>query len=324
MKQLLINSFNKKIVSLFALLVTIIFVSGCTNTQKEEIEKTALLKNENNFQIICDAYNEYITKKIKKDDYDGQGTFGAIDYEKYESNLINIFYSPKLNTCITHYSDFSHMTGFNNFSGEIDQKEIYEVLFDIFTDKKIASSKVNEEYFQKKLTELNVPENQNYEGFIERHNKKQSEIKEEEENLTIRKEDIFKKNQECAKWLPKIREREEEYRKVSPRWQAQAQEIFYSPKTNSCLYITHVQYSYFGEEPAFTLKTLMDISYEIGVNPVDDMSCEFISNYIEYNKMRDYSEKQGAEKLKRFNDSEKRRARECARFDKEIKDEYKN
>lgn len=79
MKQLFTNSFNKKIINLFALLFTVIFMSGCSNVQKEEVEnlQTEIREKINLEQQITpfekakelkENYYEYheIMEKLKK------------------------------------------------------------------------------------------------------------------------------------------------------------------------------------------------------------------------------------------------------------------
>lgn len=136
-----------------------------------------------------------------------------------------------------------------------------------------------------------------------------SETSKQEENLA-QKEFLFKKNQECAKWVPKIEERLKEIRDQQLRenkllpWLPSFQEIFYSPKTNSCLYIDNVQ---MGDVDPFTMKRLVDVSDGVGVDPVDDMSCQYVSNFAKYREI--------------FGDEEIYES--CDEFDRKIEEEYK-
>lgn len=144
------------------------------------------------------------------------------------------------------------------------------------------------------------------------------EITSNEKPQTVEK-DNFEKNLKCAELFEKVKEREINYSKKSPDWNASIQEIFYSPKTNSCLYITHVKYPI--SNYPYTLKTLMDVSQEIGTNPVEDLSCEFVSDYWEYQEFLKNIEKdegtKGVERIK------KKDEQSCKSFDITIKNEYK-
>ncbi|MDD3066468.1 MAG: hypothetical protein PHO48_01400 [Candidatus Gracilibacteria bacterium] len=131
-----------------------------------------------------------------------------------------------------------------------------------------------------------------------------------EENKNEAIADNFEKNQECAKLAPAIEKRLKDFREEKLKsgeslvWLPTFQEIFYSPKTNSCLYIDNVQ---MGKEDPFTMKRLVDVSDGVAVDPVDDMSCMYISNRFKYNEIV------GDEK---FNS-------DCEEFDRKIEEEYK-
>ena len=138
--------------------------------------------------------------------------------------------------------------------------------------------------------------------------------------------DNFEKNLKCAELFDKVKEREVNFRKTDPDrdasipdWDASIQEIFYSPKTNSCLYVTHVKNSI--KKYPYKFKTLMDVSQEIGTNPIEDLSCEFVSDYLEYEEYLRYIEKTGG--LSEVEKIKKKDEQSCKLFDITVKSEYK-
>lgn len=149
---------------------------------------------------------------------------------------------------------------------------------------------------------------------------------EQKEMSAEEKEFLFEKNQECAKWIPIIEKRLKEFRNQQLQkdsflpWLPAFQEIFYSSKTNSCLYIDNVT---MGENDPFIMRRLVDVSDGVAVDPVDNMSCQYVANYVAYSELREYNKNQGEEELAMFDFARERYEKECEEFDRKIEEEYK-
>ena len=131
----------------------------------------------------------------------------------------------------------------------------------------------------------------------------------DEQKQLAQKEEIFNKNLECNQEIESLEKRIKDFNSNHPDWQVTFEEIFYSPKTNSCLYIQSVDQGIYSR--GSTLKKLMDLSYNVGGNPINDISCEEIWNYNLHFEGSVFSETEKESIVKM-------RERECLEYEKGI------
>jgi outer membrane murein-binding lipoprotein Lpp len=87
-------------------------------------------------------------------------------------------------------------------------------------------------------------------------NKKTEQKPVQVDDLPKKQQEIFDKNQECFKLKEKIEQKLEN--KQSPFGKTSLEQIFYSPKQNSCLYVEYSEFKYANSENCYN-RRLLDV-----------------------------------------------------------------
>jgi hypothetical protein len=326
----------KKLLFLF---LTIMLFSSCLNQNNElyivEMEQTCKAFEEEAKQVLKMQYNfqEWIDKN------------GKTVYER--NKFLDIFYSPKLNTCIIESQIVKRDSLIQEGSVNLQEIDVWiSESTNFFTEKVVESILVdtsidgslykNKQKFDGYKTDFNkhiidLKKSKGFRGkeskklFDKKVQNKKNEIEKDKKDKEDIKEKTFWKNQECLEQkdavLASIKKQAQKYGKLNEEWELES--LFYSKKVNNCVYIRHIYEKVKPLKSFFFSKSLYAVNDDCGsCHPKD--SCDSFEDWP--TEIRDiYEEGSFLENTKeeRFNNYDKIKI-DCNKFDQRIENEWRS